>query len=102
MKFNPQPKPEKKPKKKATGEADLFREIWMEREHWCVQCESYIRDPTPANFDHILTKKQRPDLRLSKRNIRILCFDCHFIRHNGTKEQFEARKKNYKPMGKMQ
>lgn len=94
MKFNSHPKPVKKKKSKATGELELFKEIWLEREHWCVNCDRYIHEPCPANFDHILTKKQRPDLRLSKKNIRILCFDCHFIRHNGTKEQFDARKKN--------
>lgn len=85
---------------KPTGEAELFKQIWAEREHWCVHCQAYIREPGPENFDHILTKKQRPDLRLSKKNIRILCFDCHFVRHNGTQEQWDKReKKEPKSMG---
>lgn len=100
--FNPQPKPEKKQKpayslkksykKKPTGELVLFQEIWLERKHICEHCGDPIEEFSVSNFDHILTKKQRSDLRLDKTNIRLICFDCHFIRHNGTKDQFEKRK----------
>lgn len=112
MKFNPQPKPEKKKKPKATGEKELFLEIWLEREHFCQNCGVPIREVrneegeliiNPANFHHTKHKSKYPELRLVKKFIVIWCFDCHFIHHNGTQEQFNLRtKKQPGSMGKLQ
>jgi len=103
MSFNPCPKPEPrapKPKKplqvrrKVTGEAEMFREIWETCEHECSHCREWLGDEINYSFfDHVLSKAQRKDLQLEKDNIRLLCFDCHFIRHNMPMEKFEARKK---------
>ena len=104
------PKPEKVIKKKKglikktkpTGEYSLFQEIWLERPHFCSHCSDALPEAelgadnkpvvNPMFFDHILTKKQSPELRLDRNNIRLLCFDCHFVRHNRTKEEFDNRK----------
>jgi len=101
--YNAFPKPPKREKKqpkplqskpKNTGQAAMFREIWEERVHECSHCREWLGNEINYSFfDHILTKKQRKDLRLEKDNIRLLCFDCHFIRHNMPMEKFEARKK---------
>lgn len=94
MTFRPDPKPEKKKKVKATGEKELFIEIWFEREHICDNCKKGMREPEISNFHHIKHKSKYPELRLAKDNIVIWCFDCHYIHHNGTKEQFNNRTKN--------
>lgn len=68
-------------KRKSTGEAAVFREIWDERPHECEVCEVEIREPTASNFSHLLPKNAYPDLQLSKINIRIKCLVCHDLWH---------------------
>lgn len=68
-------------KRKVTGEAELFREIAAERVHSCARCGSPVRDLSPANFHHTKTKGSRPDLRLEKTNIEIVCRACHDQAH---------------------
>lgn len=60
------------------SEKDLFKEIWEEREHKCNECWKYLQEAKAHNFSHIKSKWSRPDLRLDKSNIEILCFRCHF------------------------
>lgn len=59
-------------KRKPTGELQLFKEIWSEREHKCEVCESFIHEPSPSNFAHILAKGTYGKFRLLKDNIAIL------------------------------
>lgn len=60
------------------SEKELFLEIWNERPHECVECGKYLKEPKAHNFSHIKSKWSRPDLRLDKNNIELLCFRCHF------------------------
>jgi len=100
--FNPQPKPEKKVKtkkkyvykRKPTGERELFLYIWNNREHVCVNCLGNLGDePLVHFFSHIKPKGTYPELRLKESNIELLCFDCHYAKDHGTKEQFLKRHK---------
>ena len=60
------------------SEKDLFKEIREERWHNCNECWKYLQEAKAHNFSHIKSKWSRPDLRLDKSNIEILCFRCHF------------------------
>jgi 5-methylcytosine-specific restriction endonuclease McrA len=100
--FNPHPKPTPKskpprkpiPKRKATGEAEMFREVWNERPHICVNCKEHLGSDAMAwFFAHIKSKKKHPELRLNKYNIMLLCLKCHHEYDNGTKESFTKRTK---------
>lgn len=71
--------------RKPTGERAVFEQVWNERPHVCEVCGVMIREPRIHNFDHIIPKSRRKDLRLDPTNIRIVCFACHFERHNGGK-----------------
>jgi 5-methylcytosine-specific restriction endonuclease McrA len=69
-----------KRKRKATGERDLFLEIWNEREHICSnkKCQKHLgEDPLAYYFAHIKPKGVYPELRLEKTNIQLLCWACH-------------------------
>jgi len=101
--FNSFPKPPKRekkqpkplqPKPKNTGQSAMFREIWSEREHKCSNCPAWLGDePNACFFDHQIPKSRGKKYVLMKEDIQLLCFDCHFVKGNGTREQFEARKK---------
>lgn len=102
MKFNPQPKtftPKKKRKpiskaKKATGEKEVFLEIWDKRPHFCEHCGDYLgEEPNAFFFSHVKPKSTHPELRLEPENIKLHCTDCHYAKDHQTKEQYEARKK---------
>lgn len=81
---------------KPTGEKQLFIEIWNQRPHMCINCNTWLgNDPCAHFFSHIKSKKQHPELRLVKTNIELLCFDCHYERDHGTKEKFERRKNTH-------
>ena len=69
-----------KPRRKATGEAEVFREIWEEREHFCenLDCGVFLGDEARAGyFSHNKPKSTHPELRLDKTNIDLLCLKCH-------------------------
>ena len=80
-KLKPIPKISQKKKeriKKEWNEADLFREIWWEREHICEICWKFIPEPRPECFSHILSKGRYPALRYNKKNLVICCgILCH-------------------------
>lgn len=78
---------------------ELYREIWQEREHRCVNCGVWIASPVVHNFSHIRSKGARPDLKFDKDNIEILCSSlnwagrtgCHELHHTDP-EKFRERK----------
>lgn len=73
------PSATKQKARKATGEKDLFLEIWKERKHICVNCKTYLgEEPLVHYFSHIKGKGAYPELRLDKDNIQLLCRDCHY------------------------
>jgi 5-methylcytosine-specific restriction endonuclease McrA len=74
-----------KRKRRATGEAEVFRQIWDTRPHLCEQCGALIREARAVNFAHVIPKSRRPDLRLEPSNIRLLCAPCHMGEHTGGK-----------------
>jgi|688.fasta_scaffold410246_2 5-methylcytosine-specific restriction endonuclease McrA len=79
--------------KKATGEKEMFLEIWSERAHICTNCQKTLgAEPYTFFFSHIKSKGAHPELRLDKSNIQLLCFDCHKEYDQGTKERFEKLK----------
>ena len=81
-----------KKKYNPSGEAKIFMEIWNEQPHICANCKAPLGDePLTFNFAHIKPKGKYPELRLDKDNIFLSCFDCHYIEHNGTKAQYNAR-----------
>lgn len=64
-------------KRRAKGEAHLFKIIWGSKPHKCELCG----DPIPAFdyycFSHILGKQSYPELRLYRYNIALSCRGCH-------------------------
>lgn len=82
-------------KVQATGESELFKEIWKERPNICVHCKRVLHKFNIWYFAHIKPKSTHPKLRLDKNNIRILCVDCHFSETNNSKEIFDKRKNLY-------
>jgi hypothetical protein len=96
--YNEKPKKEVKRTKinytrKATGEKELFLEIWQERPHICINCKEPLGDePIVSFFSHIKSKGSHSELRLDKNNIELLCFDCHYTKEFSTKEKYNKRK----------
>ena len=89
-------KPLKK-EKKATGEKELFEEIWNTREHRCESCGKEIWEAQAECFSHIKPKGLYPELRLDPDNIELLCAStterngCHYLwEHNKT--EYYARR----------
>lgn len=75
-----------KVRKKATGELQVFKEIWNERKHICQCCGASV-DGRPANFSHILSKGAYPALRLEAQNIMLKCERCHHEWEFGDRSQ---------------
>lgn len=64
--------------RKATGERQMFMEIWSERPHICINCLTHLGDePIVHYFSHRKPKGMYPELRLVKANIDLLCTQCH-------------------------
>lgn len=79
-------------RRKNTGEAQLFKEIWAERPHVCAHCGRQLSDPMRAGyFSHIHSKGARPDLRLCKDNIELLCLECHSRHEFGFNYERDSR-----------
>lgn len=66
-----------KSKRKATGEAKVFAEIWEQRPHQCEVCKEPIAEATASNFSHLLPKGSYRSMRLDLRNIILKCKACH-------------------------
>ncbi|MFO0190324.1 MAG: hypothetical protein ACK54F_03645 [Planctomycetia bacterium] len=73
-------------KRKATGEKEVFREVWEERPHNCEICGVFIKEARAINFSHALPKGKFPEYRLDKRNIFLKCEECHQRWHTWGKE----------------
>lgn len=76
--------------KKATGEREMFMEIWGERPHYCVNknCGKYLgEEPKAIYFSHRKSKGAYPSLRLEKSNIDLLCETCHHEYDHGNRSK---------------
>lgn len=101
------PSEKKKKGRQPTWEAEVFEQIKEERSIWGWVVAKHItfkddpdwfettkkikvKDLTPMNFAHILSKKQRPELRLEKSNIEIVSMAWHQWYDHWLKEQVET------------
>jgi len=50
----------------------VFVEIWLEREHICINCKKPIKFFHSSCFAHKLNKRDNPDLRYDKNNISLV------------------------------
>lgn len=65
----------------------LFLEIWGERPHYCAECNSYLgEEPLAIFFSHNHSRGARPDLKMDKNNITLLCRECHYKHDFGDRE----------------
>ena len=86
------PKPIKIKTKKATGEREMFLQIWSERPHYCINCGKYLGEvPKASFFSHRKAKSVNNSNRLNPDNIDLLCFDCHFARDMQGQKVYENR-----------
>ena len=79
-------------RKKATGEWEMFLQIWEERAHYCQNrnCRKYLGfEPQPIFFSHRKSKGAYPELRLCKDNIDLLCRSCHEVYEFGDKTKLD-------------
>jgi len=75
---------------KPTGEGDMFKEIWAEREHKSFVSGKPLGHVAKAHFfAHVLSKGAYPKYRLNKDNIVLLTFDEHYLYDHGTMDQRE-------------
>ena len=87
-------KSQTKPKRKKTGEKELFDRILAERGPYCQVTGDYISDIGPQNFSHILSKGAYPEHRLNSENIWIVRFDIHQLwEENPEHEIFKEKRK---------
>lgn len=99
----PDLKPEKREKKKpkplsrvrtATGEAALFKALWLIRPHICNNCKDPLGNEAKAHFfSHDKPKSRGEQYRLNPNNVILLCFDCHYAKDFQGEEKFNKRKK---------
>ncbi len=87
-------KPLKKKYPKATGEAKVFKQIWIERPHFCEHCGNGLPEPPLAiYFSHDIRKSKENSQRLNPKNIRLHCELCHVAKDQGTEEEYMKRKR---------
>lgn len=72
LKRTPMKRSSKKMKRNATGELDLFKKIWEEREHRSFISGRTVEPFDIRNFAHVLPKSKYPSLRLDRENIVLL------------------------------
>lgn len=84
----------KQKKQKSTGEREIFKEIWLQRPHYCINCGMWL-GPIPKSwmFSHRVAKGVSEKERLNPTNIDLLCFDCHFARDMQGKGAYEKRRR---------
>jgi len=99
--FNPDPKPEARPKgekyfssikqktRKVTGEKALFDRIYEERKGECAITKLPVPNK-PINFMHILGKGAYPMLRLKRYNILLVQERIHDLYDNSSMEKLCA------------
>lgn len=50
----------------------------IEETPWCEECDRQGKGFVPGiDVDHIIPRKERPDLSLEKSNLQTLCLKCH-------------------------
>lgn len=82
--------------RKSTGEAELFKEIWSEREHICHNCRIPLGDEMKTFFFmHMKSKGAHGKLRLVKSNIELGCYDCHTAYDRIGIDNYNSRKDLY-------
>lgn len=72
-------------RRKRTGEAEVFEEIWNAlEEKTCYVCGRQINEPTASNFAHILPKalNKYPLFKLNPDNIKLFCHDSYSSCHH--------------------
>ena len=72
-------------RRKRTGEAEIFEEIWSSlEEKVCFVCGRQIGDPSASNFAHILPKalNKYPLFKLNPNNIKLFCHDSYSSCHH--------------------
>ena len=75
---------------KKTGEIDVFFELVKEHGDetiYCRCCNKPLYSLSPINFSHVVPKSLSNILRLDKRNIWIVCEDCHVSWDAGDRNQ---------------
>ena len=81
-----------KRQREPTGEREMFLKIWAVRAHICTNCwDGLGSEPLAQYFAHIKHKSTHAHLRLVESNIMLLCFECHRLYDQGTKEQYNKR-----------
>jgi len=78
-----------KTRKTKTGELDLFKSIWLEREHISFLSGRSIKWFDIKAFAHVVAKSKLPEARLDKNNIILLHPEEHNLEHIGTNSQRE-------------
>ena len=77
-------------KRKPTGEKELFKQLWKERPHKCVECGKNLGPiMRPIYMSHYISKGSAPILRLDPENIDILCPDHHHQWEFGSKKSMK-------------
>lgn len=89
------PKPKSKTKNK-TDYKSLYKEVWNERDHVCANCGIPIPYAVVHNFSHKRSKGARPDLKLEKDNIEILCSSVNQNFRAGCHELLHTNPEKYK------
>jgi hypothetical protein len=61
------------------GQKEMFLEIWDERKHVCQVCFSKLgNEPNAWFFAHVISKGNYPAFKLRKKNIALICQECHY------------------------
>lgn len=60
---------------------DLRRRVLIRDGYRCTKCRRSVRAKGASRVDHIIERRERPDLALVESNLRTLCVDCDALRH---------------------
>jgi hypothetical protein len=60
---------------------DLRRRVLIRDRYCCAKCGRSVRAKGASRVDHIIERRERPDLSLCESNLRTLCVDCDALRH---------------------
>ncbi len=95
--YSKQHQARRKPKKKKGGELELFKQIWLDREHvsWLSERPLYEGIYWINQFAHVIAKGVRPDLRLLPENIVLLTPDEHAMYDQGTEKARQEYAEQY-------
>lgn len=87
-------KPSKKLKNIRAKDREVYDIVWRTKPHYCEECYVHIREASPHNFSHILSKGAEPRARHLIRNFNLLCFNCHNKWEFGKRSEMRIYKKN--------